>query len=88
MTPKLLYSLPKQEQADTIWKALFIDRMPLSEACRGIVTTLTSLGLEEEWNRRDLAAIRAFYATFRNDGVEGSERFCEHVFANSGIEYS
>ncbi|CAJ1955517.1 unnamed protein product [Cylindrotheca closterium] len=88
MTPKLFYSLPKQKQADTIWKALFIDRLPLSEACRGIVTTLKSLGLQNEWERRSLKAIRAFYATFRNDGVEGAERFCEHVFANSGIEYS
>ena len=88
MTPELFYSLPKQEQADTIWKALFVDRLPLSEACRGIVTALTSLRLQDQWERRDLKAIRAFYATFRIDGVEGAERFCEHVFAKSGIEYS
>ncbi|MGL4512772.1 MAG: hypothetical protein ACRCT8_06750 [Lacipirellulaceae bacterium] len=39
-------ALPKREQADVIWRELFVRRTPLSEACRGVVTTLTRLGLD------------------------------------------
>jgi hypothetical protein len=36
ITPELFYMKAKQDQADLIWKALFIDRMPISEATRGV----------------------------------------------------
>jgi len=36
----------KKEQAEAIWKALFIDSSPVSEACRGVVTVLHALGLD------------------------------------------
>jgi hypothetical protein len=38
MTPEILYAKTKQEQADIIWKALFVERTPLSEATRGVGT--------------------------------------------------
>ena len=41
MTPELFYIKPKHGQADLIWKALFVDRMPLSEATRGVGTFST-----------------------------------------------
>jgi hypothetical protein len=88
MTPELFYSYLKQSQADIVWKALFVDRLPLSEACRGVITALTSLGLVEEVQTRDLEAIRIFYQGYRQDGTEGAERFCEQVFVQAGIEYS
>ena len=40
------WAMTKSEQADHIWKHLFVDRTPLSEACRGVVTTLSKLGLD------------------------------------------
>ncbi|MCA9241146.1 MAG: hypothetical protein KDA37_13140, partial [Planctomycetales bacterium] len=40
------WRMTKQEQADHIWKHLFIERTPLSEACRGVLTTLEQLGLD------------------------------------------
>jgi hypothetical protein len=40
------WAMSKVEQADHIWKHLFVERTPLSEACRGVVTTLTKLGLD------------------------------------------
>src|SRR5438067_10932708 len=40
------WSLSKSAQADLIWKALFIDHSPISEACRGVLTTLHALGLD------------------------------------------
>jgi len=40
------WAMSKTEQADHIWKQLFVERTPISEACRGVVTTLTALGLD------------------------------------------
>ena len=40
------WAMGKTEQADHIWKHLFVERTPLSEACRGVVTTLSALGLD------------------------------------------
>src|SRR3954471_21909810 len=34
------WSLSKTEQADHIWDQLFIKHSPVSEACRGVITTL------------------------------------------------
>ena len=33
------WSLPKETQAEMIWEALFIQNSPISEACRGVLTT-------------------------------------------------
>jgi hypothetical protein len=82
--PEDFYALSKQEQADLIWKALFLDRSPLSEACRGVLTTLTSLGLQEHVRRRDLSAIRDFYASYRDQQPDGAEKFSEMVFSQAG----
>src|SRR6188508_2604219 len=40
------WSLSKQAQAEMIWDALFIRNSPISEACRGVLTTLNALGLD------------------------------------------
>lgn len=40
------WKMSKTQQADYIWKHLFIERTPISEACRGVLTTLTKLGLD------------------------------------------
>src|SRR4051812_12299862 len=54
------WKMSKSEQADHIWKHLFIERSPVSEACRGILTTLTKLGLDP--GDRDLARMRKWFA--------------------------
>ena len=41
----------------------FVQRTPISEQCRGVVTTLTLLGLGELVERRDIKAIRAWFAS-------------------------
>ena len=51
------WALSKTEQADLIWDKLFLQNSPISEACRGVLTTLNALGLEV--NRRDLPALRS-----------------------------
>src|SRR5271154_7204848 len=40
------WKMSKRQQADHIWKHLFVQRTPISEACRGILTTLQNLGLD------------------------------------------
>lgn len=40
------WHMTKTQQADLIWKTLFIENSPISEACRGVVTTLNALGLD------------------------------------------
>ena len=84
MSPEKFFSLTKEQQADLIWNALFLDRSPLSEACRGILTALTALGLSDEVQRRDLPAIRAFYGQYRTD----SEALSELVHAKAGVKYN
>jgi len=88
MTPESFYAKSKQEQADIIWKALFIDRSPVSEACRGVITTLQILGMQEYVQSRDLESIRQYYRDFRDKGLEGAEAFSELVYKTAGVKYA
>jgi hypothetical protein len=54
------WSLAKAEQAELIWNALFLQHSPVSEACRGVLTTLHALGLDVK--KRDLPALRDWFA--------------------------
>ena len=54
------WKMTKPQQADHIWKNLFVERTPLSEACRGVVTTLTKLGLDP--SDKDLSRMRQWFA--------------------------
>ncbi len=54
------WSWPKSLQAEWVWNTLFTDHSPISESCRGVLTTLHRFGLDV--NQRDLAAIRDWYA--------------------------
>ena len=57
------WKLSKIEQANLIWNALFIQNSPISEACRGVLTTLNALGLDV--NKRDLPAVRQWFANWK-----------------------
>lgn len=52
--------LSKTEQAALIWDELFIQHSPISEACRGVLTTLHLMGLDVK--KRDLPAMRQWFA--------------------------
>lgn len=54
------WNMSKKEQANAIWQALFIERSPISEACRGVLTVLKQLGLDTA--ERDLNAYRDWFA--------------------------
>ena len=57
------WPLPKTQQAELIWNALFIEHSPISEACRGVLTTLNLLGLDVK--KRDLPALRQWFARWK-----------------------
>ena len=54
------WKMTKKQQADHIWKNLFVEHTPISEACRGVLTTLQMLGLDP--NEKSLDAYRPFFA--------------------------
>lgn len=81
MDPAAFFALSKPQQADRIWQALFVDRSPLSEGCKGVLTTLERLGLREELRKRDLAAVRAWFAQ------QDPEEYCERVFKVGESKY-
>jgi hypothetical protein len=39
------WAMPQRQQNDLIWSELFVKRAPISEACRGVLTVLSRLGL-------------------------------------------
>ena len=54
------WAASRPEQAEWVWKSLFVEHSPVSEACRGVLTTLRALGLDPR--RRDLVALRQWFA--------------------------
>jgi hypothetical protein len=56
----------KSAQADLIWRRLFCERSPLSEACRGVLTTLARLGLDP--HESGLDGYRRWFAAAEPDG--------------------
>jgi hypothetical protein len=59
MSPEQYWALSKREQADAIWRALFVENSPISEATRGIVAVLRAFDLPTEAS--DLHEARAFF---------------------------
>jgi hypothetical protein len=57
------WALSKTAQADLIWETLFLQNSPISEACRGVLTTLQALGLDVK--KRDLPALRQWFAKWK-----------------------
>lgn len=59
------WRMTKTEQADYIWKHLFIERSPLSEACRGVVTCFSKLGFD--MSARSLDPVREYFRLIKVD---------------------
>lgn len=62
------WSMSKTDQADHVWKTLFVDNTPTSEAAQGIVSVLDVFGLDTR--APDLKEARAFF---------NSQRLAEHI---------
>jgi len=54
------WNMSKTRQAEVIWDELFVKNSPISEATRGVVTVLNSLGLDTK--KRDLNKLREYFA--------------------------
>ncbi len=72
------WSMYKKEQADFIFKTLFIDRNPISEACRGVLTTFNELGID--LSTMSLEGFREFFKKF------SLEEYIDKVFEVSHVE--
>ncbi len=72
------WKMSKPEQADHIWKHLFVENTPLSEACRGVLTTLESLELDP--NETSLTPYRKFFAQ------QEADDYVDRVMEISGVD--
>ena len=72
------WAMDKRAQADLVWKTLFVENTPYSEACRGVLTVLKALGLDT--GARDLEGYREYFRSL--DPAE----YVDRVFALSGVE--
>ncbi len=61
LKPEGYWQLSKREKADAIWKALFVENTPVSEATRGVVSVLNAFGLPT--SGPDLSEARRFFAS-------------------------
>jgi hypothetical protein len=71
------WKMSKRDQASHIWKHLFIERSPVSEACRGVLTTLERLGLDV--SSRNLDSYRQWFAE------QDPDRHIDRVMEVSGV---
>ena len=75
--PEQYWSLNKIQRADLVWKTLFVENSPLSEATRGVIAVLQALGLST--STASLQPIREFYRE------QNLEDHLSRVFRLAGI---
>jgi hypothetical protein len=75
--PEQYWSLSKREQADAIWRTLFVENTPISEATRGVIAVLQAFQLPTD--RAGLAEARAFFK------AQTIERHIERVLQMAGV---
>jgi hypothetical protein len=75
--PEQYWTLAPPQHADLIWKTLFVDNSPVSEATRGAVAVLSAFGLDP--GETSLEPFRAF---FRRQDLAAHIR---HVFDLAGV---
>jgi hypothetical protein len=59
ITPEKYWTISKRAQADAIWKTLFVENTPLSEATRGVIAVLSAFGLPTDAS--NLSEAREFF---------------------------
>jgi hypothetical protein len=77
IAPQAYWSLNKTEQADLIYRTLFLENRPVSEATRGVVAVLQAFGLPTD--APDLRQAREFF------GSRELSSHIDHVFRLAGI---
>jgi hypothetical protein len=59
ISPDRFWPMSKTDQADLVWKTLFVESSPTSEAARGVISVLDAFGLDTR--APDLKEARAFF---------------------------
>ncbi|MDQ6665914.1 MAG: glucuronate isomerase [Acidobacteriota bacterium] len=77
ITPDEYWKLSKQQKADAIWQALFVENSPISEATRGVVAVLQAFGLPTGGG--SLRDAREFFA------AQDLEAHIQKVFELAGV---
>lgn len=77
MTPEKYWTLSKRAQADAIWKTLFVENTPISEATRGVIAVLNAFGLPTDAS--DLSEAREFF------GEQSPEEHINNVLQMAGV---
>ena len=72
------WKMSKTAQADHIWKHVFVERTPISEACRGVLTCLNMLGLDA--GKKELPKLRKWFAQ------QDPDKYIDRVMELSGVE--
>jgi hypothetical protein len=72
------WKMPKTAQADHIWRHLFVERTPISEACRGVLTCLEKLGLEA--GPKELPRLRKWFAQ------QDPDKYIDRVMEVANVE--
>ena len=72
------WKLSEREQADLIWRTLFLEGSPISESNRGVLTVLEALGLDV--GSRDLASYRRHFEKLK------VEDYIATVFGLGGVK--
>lgn len=75
--PEQYWALSKPRQADLVWRILFVENTPVSEAARGVVAVLSGLGLDA--GARSLEPLRAYF------GEQKLADYIPKVFRMAGI---
>jgi hypothetical protein len=65
LKPQQYWEMSKTAKADAIWRALFVENAPVSEATRGVVAVLSAFGLPTASS--DLTEAREFFAAQKLD---------------------
>jgi hypothetical protein len=77
IAPEEYFTWPTVKKADAIWRTLFVENTPVSEAARGVIAVLHAFGLPTD--NSDLTEARRFFAAQKLDQHIG------RVFELAGI---
>ena len=75
--PEQYFAMSKRDQADLIWRALFVENAPISEATRGVIAVLHAFGLPTA--SADLRRAREFFES------RDLNRHIDDVLALAGV---
>jgi hypothetical protein len=80
VNPEQYFALTKTDRADLIWKTMFVENTPLSEASRGVIAVLNALKLDTD--SQTLEPLRAYFRT------QKLSEYIPQVFRLAGITHA